>query len=340
MKFKFLPVLAFFCFNIFADSDLLNSDNVSLSLMGSLEGRSIILKVKDKDGKNIGVFKPSSGSTLCHGEYASYKLAQMVGLDIYPKTSLEYLNIKTQKKVVSLLKKTNFKDVSERKEENRKIILEELNRNIQTNTKLEGAFKPWYINFQFYKGLGTKIGVSSHKIYKYLHADQPQLQKNKVLKLEQCTQMLEPKGCTIGYVFADDLAKDFSSMLLIDAVMGNNDRFPGGNVHFKAVPGSEVIQKPGKLFFKSARLFSLDNGAVLKPADKTALNILKEFKVSRFVKTYVEKLYEIDKMDNATLRKELSLSPEEFEIFKQNLKDLLQYIDALKKQYKQKIWFE
>lgn len=338
MFFRYLPVLFFFCLNILADTDLLNSGQVSLSLMGDLEGRSMILKIKDKDGNKIGVFKPSSGSTLCRGEYATSKLAQMIGLDLYPQTSLEYLDTKTQKKLISLLEKTNFKNISERKEENRQILIEELKRNIQTNTKLEGVYKPWYTNFQFYKPLGTKIGLSSHKIYKYLHADQPQ-PKHKKFVMEQCTQMLEPKGCTIGYTYLDDLSKDFSSMLLIDAVMGNNDRFPGGNVHFRAV-SDEVIQRPGKLILKKAQLFSLDNGAVLKPTDKTALNILKEFKISRFVKAHVEKLYEINNMDNSILRKELSLSPEEFEIFKQNLKDLIQYLEETKKLYKQKIWFK
>ncbi|MEI6079739.1 MAG: hypothetical protein WCQ53_03770 [bacterium] len=328
----FLLLLFVASLNVYADpydiKDLdLNSNDVKLSLMGEMEGRSIILKIKDTQDNKLGVFKPTSGSTLHRGEYAMSKLGEMVGLDLYPKAELKSLTPKTQKKVMALLEWVRFDKYSSRKEQNRQIMMEELKKNIDDDVALEGTFKPWYTNFQFYLPLGTVEGLKKHVVYKYMKASSVQPPHKRFL-LKQCTQLLEPKGCTSGYTHIDDLAHDMSSIMLLDAVMGNNDRFPGGNVHFRIITG------------KDARLFSLDNGAVLKPKDKTALNILKDLGITRFVKQYVDRLYEIRNMDKKELRKDLGLSPEEFEIFLGNLTDTLQYLDEIKAKYGDKIWFK
>jgi len=321
--------------NINAVNIDLNSDQIGLSLMGDLEGRSIILKVKDNAGKTIATFKPTSGSTFYRGEFASFRLAEFVGLGaLYPQTEIAYLTPKTQNKVKALLENVKYdKDYGDkhqgqmtRKEENRVIILEEMNRNIETNKNMNGALKLWITDIQFYKPLGSKIGFRLHPVYKYIKASGPQ-PPHKMYTVKQCTQLLEPKGCMSGIAYLDQLTKDMSSIMLLDAVIGNGDRFPGGNVHFK-------------LTGKAARLFSLDNGAVLRPGDTTSLDTLKEFGISRFVKQYVDKLRALKDMSTPAVMELLGLAPEDYEIFKVNLNNTLKYVDELQKKFGNEIWFK
>ena len=319
-----------------------NSKNVDLKLMGDLEGRSIIFKIKDKDGKNLAVFKPTSGSTLYRGEYASYELAKLVGAaDIYSKTEISYMTIKTQKKALTLVESIKF-SIKEGpdlkvKEENRKIIVDELKRNIETGKDLQGALKAWIDNLMFHKPLGSKKGLKVSRIYQYLKATGPQPPHSPFI-LSQCTELFEPKGCVDGWSYKDQVARDLSTIMVLDSVIGNSDRFAGGNLHFTSIDG-EVETKKGLKIFKSARLFSLDNGAVLRPNDRTGFNTLKELGLTRFVKEHIEKLEGLKDIDDKDLRKDLGLSPEEFEIFKANLTLTLNYIKELKAKYKEKIWF-
>jgi hypothetical protein len=326
----------------------LNSDDVKFKLMGDLEGRSIILKIKDKNDNTIGVFKPTSGSTLHRGEYASFKLAEMIGLNIYSPATLKSIDPKHQERIITLLENTvlNKKNHDKKfekdiitKKKNKKIILEELKQNIEKKQNLEGVYKPWLKNISFYMPLGTIKGLKKHEVYKYLNYKSPKAPHKKI-SLKQCTKIFKPKGCTIGYAYLDELSKDMSSIVLLDSIMGNKDRFPGGNLHIQAKNNDAVKIKPKERDFKELRLLSLDNGAVLQAKDKTGLKTLKDLKISKFVKSYVDKLKDIQKTKDSELRNKLGLNPEEFTVFKTNLKETLDYIDSLEKKHGPKIWFE
>jgi len=314
----------------------INSTDLSFSLMGNLEGRSIIVKVKDKDGKKLGVFKPNSGSTMYRGEYASYRLGVMTGAgDLYPPTEVECMNTETQKKIRPFLAKTNFSTII--KEENRLALLQEIDRNLQKKEPLCGAFKTWINDLQFYYDMGTIANLKNHSVYKYMRATGPQPPHKKV-EIKQCTELLEPKGCYIGIGYADEMAKDMSSIMLIDAVMGDSDRFPGGNVHFRSVDGNVVNN--GKTFmFGHSRLFSLDNGATLKPLDTAGLDNLKRSRVSRFSKIAVAKLRELKKKSKDEIISELKITPEEYDILKTNLDKTIAYVDGLGVKYKKRLYF-
>jgi hypothetical protein len=314
----------------------INSDDLSLSLMGNLEGRSIIIKIKDKDGKKLGVFKPNSGSTLYRGEYASYKLAAMTGIsDIYPPTQIECMNVGTQKKIRTLLAKNNFSTI--KKEENRLTLLKEITRNIEKKVPLCGAYKVWINDLQFYYEMGTLDNLKKHSVFKYMLATGPQ-PPHKRTEIKQCTELVEPKGCYVGFGYADEMAKDMSSIMLIDAVMGDSDRFPGGNVHFRSIDGN-VVNRNNTFMFGRSRLFCLDNGAVLKPQDTTGLDTLKRSGISRFLKTVVLKLKELKDAKKEDVINELKITPEEYEIFKSNLDQTVEYINKLEKRYKRKLYF-
>jgi virulence-associated protein VapD len=323
----------------------INSDEYLLSLMDDLEGTSIIIKIKDKNKNNIAVFKTNTGSTNYRGEFASFKLANLVGFNIYSPTIISYLNSNSLKKIKDILESTKFEKFygekhklhMKRKEENRKIFIQELNNYIEKDEKLYGALKSWLNNISFYVPLGSYKAFKKHEAYKYLSLKAPQPPRKKI-NLKQCTKLFEPYACTTGTLYLDDLAKDLSSMLVMDEVLSNRDRFPGGNIHFRSLT-EDIIKKENKdIEYPVARILSLDNGAVL--GNESDLKILKE-NVSRFNKNHILKLRDIlNNKDLENQQKELYLNDEEFKIFRTNLKKTLEYIDSLEQKYKEKIWFK
>ena len=204
-------------------------------------------------------------------------------------------------------------------------MLQEVTRNIEKKEPLCGAYKPWINDMQFYYDMGTLENLRKHSVFKYMQATGPQ-PKHKKFLIKQCTQLVEPKGCLQGDGYIDEMAKDMSSIMLIDAAMGDRDRFPGGNVHFRVINGH-------------ARLFSLDNGAVLKPQDSTGLDTLKRSGVSRFQKSVVIKLQEFNTASKQEIMDKLKITPEEYEIFKSDLEQTLAYIKTLEAKYKKNLYF-
>lgn len=321
----------------------INSNKVKLSLMGDLEGTSIILKVRDKvSGNKLAVFKPTSGSTNHRAEIAAFNLSRYLGFYIYPPTIKASLNVETLKKVKKIIENKSFKKVYgkhnkaiEAKVKNQKEIIKRINKLIKENKPLEGALKAWIYNLQFSTELGNLNSLKKHQVYKYLSLKGPEIPQKKLIKLKQCSKLFKPYGCIVGYVYIDELAKDLSSMILIDTLLSNRDRFPGGNVHFRAVTDDIKIKEKEKIFM-IARLFSLDNGAMLKD-----VNNLKELKynISRFNKSHIEKLKKLKLKKDKKIKEILYINDEELKIFKKNLESTLSYIDKLKEKYKDKIYF-
>lgn len=326
---------------ILSSFDINNPDN-KLSLMKDLQGTSIILKVKDKDGNKIGVFKPDSGSTLAQGEYAIYKLGNEIGFNIYPASKLCSLNINSLKKVKALLENTQFKKFygkkhiphMKAKEKNRKIMISNIDSLIKTNTPLKGVLKVWISDLQFYMGLGTIKGYKNHKINKYMSAGSINPPHEKYI-IKQCTKLLDPLGCTYGNSYIDELAHDMSTMLVIDSILGNRDRFPGGNVHFSSL--GEVNKKGDNSYYKIARLMALDNGAVLQKTKYPNTKFMSDLKLSKFNKIHIEKL--ISLRQKKDLQKLLELDDQHYKILTSNFDNTISYIMNLKKFYGEKIWF-
>ncbi|MBN1113753.1 MAG: hypothetical protein JXA66_00290 [Oligoflexia bacterium] len=324
----------------------INSDKINISLMGDLEGTSIILKIKDDKGKKIGVFKPSSGSTNHRGEYAMTVLGHTIGFDIFPDAIITSLKPETINKVINLLENVKFtgfygaKHVlhMKRKEQNRKSMIQDLKKLVEAGQPLEGVLKLWVYNIQFYVPLGSMRGFSSHQLKKYLNAKNS-MPEHKPFIIKQCTKLFKPYGCYYGHSFEDEIARDMSSLLLLDAILANRDRFAGGNIHFRSVDG-KVIEKENKFIYPAVRLLALDNGAVLFPNDYYAFKLLKKFNISRFVKKHVTELKKFFKQDNGKIADKLKLTGKEAGITVTNAKLVFNYIDGLEKKYGGNIWFK
>ena len=84
-------------------------------------------------------------------------------------------------------------------------------------------------------------------------------------------------------------ARDFSNMMVMDAVIGNDDRFPGGNLHFRGVDGGYSLNHKRHVVFENVRLFSLDNESALRGGSSVGMRDLQTF-VTRFDKEFIDKL--------------------------------------------------
>jgi hypothetical protein len=96
-------------------------------------------------------------------------------------------------------------------------------------------------------------------------------------------------------------ARDFSSMMVVDTLIGNEDRFPGGNTFFRSVTTTHH-EDGNTVNFDQARLYSLDNEAAFKgrgPASTFSAKDLKD-RVFRFERQLIDKLRTLA-ADNAAL---------------------------------------
>lgn len=95
----------------------------------------------------------------------------------------------------------------------------------------------------------------------------------------------------LGKTSLYEAARDFSNILVMDAIIGNEDRFPGGNLHFRSRSNS-YSTKSKKIFLKEPGLFSLDNESSFRGDDHKALLILEEY-VSKFDHSLITKLKDL-----------------------------------------------
>jgi hypothetical protein len=83
-------------------------------------------------------------------------------------------------------------------------------------------------------------------------------------------------------------------MMVIDALVGNDDRFPGGNLHIRSRYCTHEVGDDGTAVdFGDTRLFSLDNGATFRGSGPShAMMDLKRY-VTRFDRDMVRRLEDL-----------------------------------------------
>ncbi|MDT8287827.1 MAG: hypothetical protein RQ748_12015, partial [Elusimicrobiales bacterium] len=226
-------------------------------------GTTIIFKVYDSSGATAGGLKLPSGYSNYRGEIAAYRIARFLGITIFPPTVPKSLASGTAARLAAILKTKEFrtdradhhKRAIETKEENRRAAL----RTLSGEAAVEGCFKEWVENIQFVSMIGTRDKLARHPVMTYLKADGP-LPPEGGITLKQCTSLMTEKGCFSGEIEWSRLARDISDMMLVDALSGNLDRFPGGNVHMRSLDEAGKKVKGG-VHYPRVELLALDNGA-------------------------------------------------------------------------------
>jgi len=256
------------------------------------EGTSVWVKIKDADGKNIAIFKPTNGNTYDRGEVFTYQMAKILGIEqMYPVTILHTLDKTGCKKFSDALDKVAYKGMKER---NRKKLMKKCRKG-----RLEGAVKEWVLDFQFFQAIGKTERLKKHSLYKHLTYKGTRPTAGKYVEAKTVTRLYKPDRCKRatyrGKLDRAQLARDLSDLMILDVLNANEDRFPGANIDFKSL-GKAKETKECVFDFGESRLFSLDNGATFKGTYSNAfVDFTKRLKVSRFRKETFRRLVDIDR---------------------------------------------
>ena len=268
--------------------DINRSRKISFKAAKGFEGTSVWVKIKDGNGNNVAVFKPTNGNTYHRGEVFTYQMAKLMGTEqLYPVTFLHTLDKSGCKKFTDALGKVKYKGM---KEKNRKALIGKCKKR----GKLEGAVKEWVRDFQFFQAIGKAPKLKKHSLYKHLQARGAHPAAGKEMKVKTVTRLYKPDHCKKatykGVMNVKQLAGDMSDLMIMDVLNANEDRFPGANIEFKSINGGKEVKKCIFDLGKS-RVFSLDNGATFKGTRSNALaDFTKRLKVSRFRRSTYETL--------------------------------------------------
>lgn len=267
--------------------DINGSPDYSFKANKGFEGTSVWVKLKNKDGKSVAMFKPSNGNNYHRGDVFTYQMAKLLGTeDLYPVSILYTLDKRGCKKFAAALGEAKYKGPKER---NRLSLLKQCQKG-----GLEGVVKEWVPDFVFFGAIGTTAKLQKHSVFRHLQRNGAMPEKGKTAKVQTKTKLYKPDNCKeatyFGVVDVDRLAQDLADVLVMDVLNANEDRFPGANIEFHSL-GHGVEVKPCVFDFGASRLFSLDNGATFKGTTSNGfVDFTKRLKVSRFRRATFEKL--------------------------------------------------
>jgi hypothetical protein len=244
----------------------LGGEGTAFDLLSDFEGTSIILRVRDAASREkLAVIKTTTSNTRVEAEVYAHRLSVFLGFEeLVPDVHYVTLDLPTIDKVRELLRGVRYSD--ERKEARRDRVLRQLWSAREGGTPFRGAMKPWLSAFIFHNGLGQRESLAESDVMRYLRARGPQPTDESV-RLRQYTRLYEPLGTHQGEIALWQLAEDLSNIMVLDSLTGQNDRFPGANLHFIATSGqeTEIGERRGRPIYDmgTVRLLALDNGAAL-----------------------------------------------------------------------------
>lgn len=192
-----------------------------------------------RNGNRVADLKCTERNTNHLGAVITYRLGQALDFNIYPVAVFVDVN-----------RTINGKMVNE-----------------------QCALKEWAsVLTQYYWTRQTFTETDSEakqRLAAALQCDQPKPLADDVFNYSARSAFGNPKPAGAGRVrysgqtTLPDAARDFSNMMVVDALIGNEDRFPGGNIFFRSVT-TRFIEKDGRYRFDDVRLYSLDNEAAFK----------------------------------------------------------------------------
>ena len=304
------------------------SDDVKLKLLKSFQGFSMLFKVKQKIADKwvtVGVFKPTSGNTYAAAEVATYRLGKYLGHRIYPVTVPRRLGPVAMKRVLALIQNRHYE--GEVKERGRRRTVGACLRHLAKGTGLPVAFKEWVRGFQPLRSGGFYELKSSYRLRDNMSCRKPQPTWDAVT-LENRDGGAAP-GLYTGSTTFYELASDVSSMMLIDVVSTQNDRWPGANTHFRTHSGHFTRVEKRRYDGGPARLMALDNGAAFMGSTVSRVHLARH--VTRFDPALVARLRELQEWteaDPAAVTTWLTVHARGMKAFREGLQWLLEYIET------------
>lgn len=338
----------------------LNGPSTIFGLLSDFEGTSILFRVRDSETRtSLSVVKTNTSNTNTSAEVFAYRLSEALGFDgLVPPCSPVGIEAEGLDKLLALLRGTGYRD--ERKEANRMRVVRGLEASRSSGTPYPGATKPWLGAFMFVMELGDRDRLASSAVMTHLRANGP-VPTDADHRLMQHTRLYEPRGTHRGVIAMSQLARDVSNLLLMDALMGQVDRYAGANVHMISVDGTrrELAERRNNepvFDMGRVRVLALDNGAALKSsggtgfADLTGASVAG-LRVERFDRGVVDRLRglagrtvgyrcsEVDPDEAAAIWQWLGLEDaSDRGKAEANLTRVLRYIDELETRWGDRIW--
>jgi hypothetical protein len=338
----------------------LDGPGTTFDLLGDQEGASIIFRVRDAGSREkLAVIKLNSRHSQASAEVFAWRMACYLGFpDIVVPAVPAQLKGGALLKLRRLFLDLSYEDPA--KEEIRLEIVSNLNDAAAGNLVFSGVIKPWLNCFMFTKDLGTLESMAQSPVAAWLkQADFPPGSGD--YSLRQKTRLYKPKGIHYGTISEMQVARDLSNIMVLDAIMGQSDRFAGANLHFWNRGGQRkelpVERKNQAWDLGRVRLLALDNGLAFRGRNGKGLFDLQGLRepgteVERFDPHTVAMLRKLGKilLSPATVPGQdptpastgwayFGLDPARFSLARYFLQGTLDYVDRLEKVYFHNIYF-
>ena len=269
------------------------------------------------NGELVGAFRSASASTNVEGEIATFNIARALGCDdlFQPATGME-LRGKGLATLTHLFETAKFP--AEREKDRRQVLA-------------EIAGEPEVLHGVFKQALPVKA-------VKYRSIEREEAPTNGVLNEadpvarflkhrapQPGMELMTPPGIQ-GQAPAGTLSRQLSSILLVDALAGQWDRFSGGNLH--------VLVEDGR-----ARFIAVDNGGAGFVDDQGYLGRFKKT-VTRFDPRVTARLFALEAFlekggrfldfhDEHSLAEALKIEePEHWDVFKERVRQVAAHVRA------------
>jgi hypothetical protein len=275
----------------------IDSDELSFKQLGGTTPTNWMVIKNDRPVANL---KCTRKNTFHKGAIVAYELGKILGFNIFPVARIINVNrtIKYSYKTDEGVKKTTTIDLDE------ECVLKEWSEK----------FAPYYWKEE--EGVSTFSNPSSskrllvnqlscsnellsdinHKFYSLSVRGNPDADQ-----IESSTEKVK----YFGESPLLNVSQDFSNLMVIDVLIGQDDRFPGGNLHFRSLSGEYSVTTDKTVHFDSPQLFSLDNESSLRGKPSKAQTHFENF-ISRFDESMIQKIRD--------LRDELEIIEDDFPI--------------------------
>jgi hypothetical protein len=246
--------------------------------------------VKNKTGTPVALLKCTAGNNYAPAEIAAYYLGKMLELPIYPVTIGVTLNptlaakLKTSPQYCALKEwYLNWSVMYWKAQAN---IAKIVKQKKYTAYKMKNSF----LSAQGDNKLLADTLLCSNNLDKVKNDS---IQLSSGIKTRNGDPLIKPGQP--AFFISDkvsllEVAKDFSNLMLLDAVMGNGDRFPGLNLEFRSSINKSQILNKQQVMILHPRLSSLDMGLSFKGWQPTWGRLEMTYYLRRFDPSMLKRL--------------------------------------------------
>lgn len=276
-----------------------NLDNYQFKLLRAGNTTPNAWIVKNKQGQNVALLKCTSGNNYARGEIAAYYIGRHLDFPLYPVTvaaeikapMTQRLNISPQ---ICALKEwvNNFAMLYWKAQANvPKIVAKgEFHSYQQKNTFISGTgFKRKIADtIMCQNDLRTLAGIN--------------IQLSTGTKIRNGDPLIngKPTLFTSDDVSLLAISTQLSNLMVLDAVFGNGDRFPGGNLEFRS-KNNQSIKGKNQVIIINPQLSSIDTGLSFKGWRNSWGRQEMQYYLRRFDPVMIEKLKKfLNELDHLT----------------------------------------